>query len=368
MLQANVNVKPGQILSGVIGQGGQTGWTYSQNGLYPSNTNICSGGGSGGSGWSNGGNGGKANCPNTFNDSGGGGGGGGSTSLAVSESLAYQNPGDGITLFQIAGGGGGGGSNNAARGNNGNTDSNGNIVAQQFGQNADCGVIGTSNAANGHDFQGDGGGGGGGGGGYINGTGGPGAADSPGVGTSPQGGSSGISCFSSNSIVDQASVIQTSQGGSNGSPGRTAVDTSPLPSTNPNSKGSDGSVTITPTFVANPHLSLGKSAALANGTFLADSDGHASGTRVKLNDQIVYTYTVENDGNVPISNVTVTDNHQAYGTTPVIGNKSLLIPNSGQSSDNSPSSNVYGLLAPGDTVTFTSSYTVVQKDVDKLSP
>ena len=76
-------------------------------------------------------------------------------------------------------------------------------------------------------------------------------------------------------------------------------------------------------------------------TKLADPDTDAG-----LGDVINYTYEVVNTGNVTLSNVTISDNHGGTGAL------SAITPPS------------FPALAPGQTVSFTSSYTITQADVD----
>ncbi len=84
---------------------------------------------------------------------------------------------------------------------------------------------------------------------------------------------------------------------------------------------------------------------------------------------IGYTYRVTNTGNVTMNNVTVNDAHVGFGIDPVPGSETL-----GSGDDVAPVGNsldsgqnaAWDVLAPGDTATFTSSYLVVQADIDNL--
>ena len=130
-----------------------------------------------------------------------------------------------------------------------------------------------------------------------------------------------------------------------------------------NSAGAAGTVGGQPTtaigatsvaLILNPQLTIVKTANTA---------GPAA-----VNDVITYTYTVTNSGNLTISGVNIADVHNGYGTVPVPGTETLsldVVP-LGDSADGPPSNGTWSVLAPGDEVTFTAPYTVVQQDVDFL--
>jgi len=90
-----------------------------------------------------------------------------------------------------------------------------------------------------------------------------------------------------------------------------------------------------------------------------DSNVGAGGT-------ISYTYTVENTGNITLSNVSLSDAHDGAGggVTPTLGGAPLTDNGTVGDSTDAGGDNVYDTLAPGDVVTWTSTYTVVQADIN----
>jgi large repetitive protein len=91
-------------------------------------------------------------------------------------------------------------------------------------------------------------------------------------------------------------------------------------------------------------------------------------TNLSAGQVVTYTYTVKNTGNVTILNVSLTDVHNAIGAAPVPGSEVITgdAPPLNDSSDATISNGVWSSLAPGDTITFTATYTVQQSDVDTL--
>ena len=93
---------------------------------------------------------------------------------------------------------------------------------------------------------------------------------------------------------------------------------------------------------------------------LADDD-----TERNVGDVITYTYTVENTGNVIIDDVSIDDQHtSSTGTSSLpVADETGAAGNSAGSSDASSNDGTWDLLAPGDSVTFTSSYVVTAADI-----
>ena len=116
------------------------------------------------------------------------------------------------------------------------------------------------------------------------------------------------------------------------------------------------SSTATTTINASPVMTIAKVGVIT-------TDGGTTGEADK-DDVITYTYTVTNTGNVTINNVTVSDVHNGTGTAPVPGGEAPASVANG-STDAAVNAS-WDVLRPGDSITFTSTYTVVQTDVDTL--
>ncbi len=114
--------------------------------------------------------------------------------------------------------------------------------------------------------------------------------------------------------------------------------------------------TVTSTIAASPTMTIAKAGVIT-------TDNGATG-EADVNDVITYTYTVTNTGNVSITNVTVGDVHNGYGTAPVPGGEAPGTVTNG--STDAAANGSWDVLNPGDSITFTATYTVVQGDVDNL--
>ncbi len=95
---------------------------------------------------------------------------------------------------------------------------------------------------------------------------------------------------------------------------------------------------------------------------VADDD-----TDVTLGQLITYTYTVTNDGNVAVDNITLSDAHGGSGPAPTPTSETLLTDNLPLlDSTDAAADNSWDSLGRGDVITFTGTYTVTQSDIDTL--
>ena len=88
---------------------------------------------------------------------------------------------------------------------------------------------------------------------------------------------------------------------------------------------------------------------------------------VQAGEIITYTYTVTNNGNQTITDIGLSESHNAAGPIPVPANETISVDNPpiGDSTDTGNDGN-WEFLAPGDAVVFTAQYEVLQQDVDSL--
>lgn len=120
-----------------------------------------------------------------------------------------------------------------------------------------------------------------------------------------------------------------------------------------------GNDDVTVTLIHVPQLSLSK-------TFTFVSDGGVVG-QADPGDVIAYTYEVTNAGNVPITNVSVSDAHNGTGSFPANPSGAALTDLAPLTdSSGTPGGTSWALLGPNDTVSFSAQYTVTQADIDTL--
>lgn len=89
-------------------------------------------------------------------------------------------------------------------------------------------------------------------------------------------------------------------------------------------------------------------------------------TNVTAGTVVTYTYTVQNTGNQTITNIALNDVHSGSGPAPVPGNEVLTTDAgaSNDSTDTTTNDGQWSILAPGDVITLTATYTITQSDVD----
>ncbi len=114
---------------------------------------------------------------------------------------------------------------------------------------------------------------------------------------------------------------------------------------------------VTPEAAA-PALSVNKTSSFTD----------TGSTGAEVGDVITYTYVVTNTGNTFLKNIGLNDVHQGAGTfaQPVLAAVSPLTDNNttaGSDSTDDGADADWDILAPGDSVTFTASYTVVAADI-----
>jgi len=112
----------------------------------------------------------------------------------------------------------------------------------------------------------------------------------------------------------------------------------------------------TATIPAVPLLSIAKVAVLNDET---TADGLA-----EAGETITYTYTVENTGNVALTNVAIQDTHEGSLLVPAPDNETITSEGPVGTSDVGANDGVITVLQPGAIATFTYTHTVLQSEVD----
>ena len=131
----------------------------------------------------------------------------------------------------------------------------------------------------------------------------------------------------------------------------------------------DNTAAVAGTVAGQPTSAIGAAsvALILNPQIMISKTADTAGP-VNVDDVITYTYTISNTGNLTISDVGASDSHNGYGVAPVPGSETLSLDAAPllDSTDATPNNGTWTVLAPGDEVTFTATYTVVQQDVDLL--
>lgn len=109
-----------------------------------------------------------------------------------------------------------------------------------------------------------------------------------------------------------------------------------------------------------PQAVTTKTATLLNGAPFTPATANA-----QVGDVITYEYTFLNDGNVTMTNISLIDAHDGNGTL-TQNNDETLTDNGtlADSTDATAGDGTWDSLAPGDLITLTSTYTIVQADLD----
>jgi uncharacterized repeat protein (TIGR01451 family) len=94
-------------------------------------------------------------------------------------------------------------------------------------------------------------------------------------------------------------------------------------------------------------------------TFVTDA---APANIADIGDQLLYTFTVKNTGNVTLNAVGVADANDGVGAAVVVGAPTSVTVTAG-SVDTNLADNKWDKLAPGDVIKFTANYTVVAGDM-----
>ena len=119
------------------------------------------------------------------------------------------------------------------------------------------------------------------------------------------------------------------------------------------------------TIVAVPSLSIAK-------TFVLTDTGGLTPAKADLNELVTYTYTITNNGNVPMSTVSANDLHGTPSVVVPLGaggitSETLTAPGpygAAASTDSTANDGVWTTLAPGATITVTWPHTVTQAEID----
>ena len=154
----------------------------------------------------------------------------------------------------------------------------------------------------------------------------------------------------------------------------TALDAYRGAGTSPLVANSAGATGKTPTGTpVNSAASVIATAIIAPGPSLKMTKTSSTPGPVALGATVVYTYTVENNGNVPMGNVKVSDTHEGAAITPQSAMVEQVAPLSAlaagpmgaaASTDATAGDGIWSVLAPGATVTFKYTHTVTQAEVD----
>ena len=150
------------------------------------------------------------------------------------------------------------------------------------------------------------------------------------------------------------------RGANDGSAADDEIDNTATANGTQNGGPVSGNDAHTVSITHNPSLSIVKTAVL--------NDEVNDNDVAEATETITYSFAVTNNGNVTMTNVSVNDTHN--GTNGTLSPEGETISNdvapTSDSTDPSGDNGSWDTLAPGDTITFTATYTVNQTDVDTL--
>ena len=163
--------------------------------------------------------------------------------------------------------------------------------------------------------------------------------------------------WSIGSLINGASAVLTIEGIVDaGQGGNTITNTLAAPASgdqpDPSTSADDLTESVTVEVPA-PSLSITK---------VADDTGPH-----RVGDVVTYTYTVTNNGDQIIRDIVISDTHNGSDPAPTPGNETLLT-DAGTQGDSTDAAvdGSWDVLAPGDVLTFTGTYTITQTDVVNL--
>ena len=130
------------------------------------------------------------------------------------------------------------------------------------------------------------------------------------------------------------------------------------------------SVTSTDASVPGPAAQTSETVPAARNPGLSVDKTPSITTDAQAGDTITYTYTIRNSGNVTLTAITPADAHTAAAGTVTLGIAGDTVTDVAPTGDSvdAGADGIWDTLAPGDTATFTSDYTVTQDDVDAGNP
>ena len=137
-----------------------------------------------------------------------------------------------------------------------------------------------------------------------------------------------------------------------------------------NTASASGTQNGGPVFASDDHavdITINPSLSIVKTAVLDDTNGTVANF-AEATETITYSFAVTNNGNVTMTDVSINDTHNGTNGAINPSNEGLTndVAPSSDSDDPSGFNGSWDTLAPGDTITFTATYTVNQTDVDTL--